>query len=328
MKKNKGFSILVLLLLMLLGISAAAMYRSSSTPVREHISVIVSNSSSGRWASFKAGLHQGAKDREIDLRIVSTDTLRSLEEERRLAQREIDNGADAIILEPVMSDGLEEMVRELGSRVSVLLIETEMDTEKGRKSYSCIRPDNQALGKALGNEVVLGEKNGLKERTVGILAGNGDLQSVQDRMESAGQILRDRGCVIKWTLMSSSRSRIAERLPLMEKVDIILGLSDEMLETAAAYLNGKIFTEETGERPALYGIGISNKSVYYLDHGVIRSMVVPNEFEMGYRSMEEAGEQLHHRKKSGTDRFIDYRIVHQDSIFNEENANLLFPITQ
>ena len=63
------------------------------------VSVIVENSSSDRFTSFREGLERGAEDYHIRLNVVSTGVFSGVEEEYQIIHREIDNGAKGVIVE-------------------------------------------------------------------------------------------------------------------------------------------------------------------------------------------------------------------------------------
>ena len=64
-------------------------------------------------------------------------------------------------------------------------------------------------------------------------------------------------------------------------MDILITLGNAETETAVDYLQADTSYKR---QFMIYGEGCSDKTVYYLDKGIIKSLVVPNEFNMGYQS--------------------------------------------
>ena len=91
------------------------------------ISVVISDSSADRWASFKEGLKLAAQDEGLDLKIVNTDRFESVEEELNLIDAEVSGGADALIVELSSSYGLEDYLEKLQTKVPVVLIENNVE---------------------------------------------------------------------------------------------------------------------------------------------------------------------------------------------------------
>ena len=111
----------------------------------------------------------------------------------------------------------------------------------------------------------------------------------------------------------------------MERVTpaVIVGLDNTSLEAAVDY----VATAETKKLP-LYGAGCSEKLAYYIDNGTIASMILPNEFSMGYQSLTDLAAKLRNRMMVLEDREQDFNVVHQDNLFRDENQRILFPIVQ
>lgn len=94
-----------------------------------------------------------------------------------------------------------------------------------------------------------------------------------DKIESAG-------ASILWNLSDEDNVNNTFEWCLEKKrVDIVVSLDNDRTEQAVDYLQAQEQTEF-----GLYGIGCSEKNVYYLDKGVIGALVVPNEFNIGYLS--------------------------------------------
>ena len=61
---------------------------------------------------------------------------------------------------------------------------------------------------------------------------------------------------------------------------------------------------------------------------MIRLLVVPNEFNMGYQSMATMVGQLKYRLSEAKNQKVDYLIVDRTTLYDEENQKILFPIVQ
>ncbi|MFQ9394679.1 MAG: hypothetical protein ACLR2E_12375 [Lachnospiraceae bacterium] len=63
------------------------------------MAVIVDDSSSDRWTAFKEGLEQGADEENFHINVVSTSSFVNLHEECSIISRELENGADGVIVQ-------------------------------------------------------------------------------------------------------------------------------------------------------------------------------------------------------------------------------------
>ena len=80
---------------------AALMLLGNTGGNYDKISVIVQNSDDNQWAAFKYGLKMAAEDQEVEMFVVGTEGEMTVEEQERVIEQEIDNGADAVIVQPV-----------------------------------------------------------------------------------------------------------------------------------------------------------------------------------------------------------------------------------
>ena len=78
----------------------------------------------------------------------------------------------------------------------------------------------------------------------------------------------------------------------------------------------------------MYGEGCSEKAVYYLDKGLIQGLIVPNEFHMGYLSMEEIAKQLLYGASPAQNREIEFLTINKENLYDVESQKILFPIVQ
>lgn len=113
MKSSKKVFILTeAILAVLVVIVSIAMLWGKNGEDRSRISVIIQDSDSSRWAAFKYGLRMAAQDREMEVFFVSTGKTLSAEEEYEAIRKEVDNGADAVIVQPIPENNTEELLKK------------------------------------------------------------------------------------------------------------------------------------------------------------------------------------------------------------------------
>ena len=146
--------------------------------------------------------------------------------------------------------------------------------------------------------------------------GNGVLLSFQD-------VLKDKDAKISWTISGSFKEPEENTLDKQPKVDIVIALDDQSLVTASGYsaannLHGAL----------VYGIGHSTEAIYYLDTGIIRCLVVPDEFSTGYKSLTETAESLKYYFRKMKDITVSYTIIRRDELFSQKNQEIIFTMSQ
>lgn len=107
--------------------------------------------------------------------------------------------------------------------------------------------------------------------------------------------------------------------------DIVISLENDMTERVVDYLAEN---QDMLNQCKLYGIGNSEKVMYYLDRGFIRKLVVPNDFYMGYQSVEELAKKLEYRGESHKNIYTGYLVIDRTNLYDETNQKMLFPIVQ
>ena len=326
MKSNRNIFILVvaILLLIVLMASTSALIMSGVRDDPVKISVLVDDSGSGRWASFLAGLEQAAKDNGVKLTIVPTGKNLTLKQQQMAIGEEIAGGAEGVILQIASSHGTEQMISDVSKQVVLMLVDTSADMDvdiEGRSA--CIDADNLAIGRALANEVRIAYGNDLEGHRIGIVAGNQKQNSLSERMEGFNENIESAGAVVAW--VDNSINDISEKIELRQnenEADILVALDNTGLEAVCEY------ALRTGKTPMIFGEGTSIKNVSYLDDSIINSMVVPNEYYMGYQSVVAIVRRLDNRLTPMEDQKISYRVVNRDNLFDVSNQRVLFPVVE
>ena len=255
--------------------------------------------------------------------VVSTEGTMTLEEQQDLAQQEIDNGADGIILLPVPGEDTEEMLKKIVKKVPVMLVESTASKEAQDSSFPVTQPDNYAMGKALAEELLKDCGDNLKGKSLGIISEMPETQAAIDRERGFRDALKGRGAKVSWSVAGTSEEGNTDPLGSLSKVDFVIALDDTSLTAVGEYsaandLHGAI----------VYGIGNSTEAAYYLDTGAVQCLVVPDEFNVGYQSLQEISEKLGHFFREMEDRETDYTVIRRDTLFTKENQEILFTMSQ
>ena len=174
MKNNRiYFGLLILVLLLIVGWASVNMLNVGKEEESYSVSVIVSDSNNDRWISMREGLNQAARDNHINLNYVSAGKIGSAEEEMTLINRELENGADGIIVQMVYADMDSEYMEALDARTVVMLIESDVKPED---LYTITGPDNTEIGKTIAEEIKVDFGERLAGKKINVLIGNQNQQ--------------------------------------------------------------------------------------------------------------------------------------------------------
>lgn len=324
MKRNKVyFGILILILVIIIVWASYSMLNVGKSEESYSVSVIVNDSNNDRWIALRQGLEQAAGDYNIDLNYVSTGEIQNAEEQMILVNRELDNGADGIIIQPIDSEESSKQLEEISSRVALVLLESDAVPED---LFTLTSPNNYGMGMALVEAITQDLGAELSGKTVGIVCGSQDQLAMEQRLIGVQEGLAKEQVQIMWMVEEiPEQGGAAEGMAGMETPDVVIALENEGTERLVDYL---VTGTGASKNCLLYGVGCSEKTVYYLDKGVIQTLVVPNEFNMGYLSMETIADQLDYHLSEGEDSQVNYLVINRDNLYEEDNQKILFPIVQ
>ena len=181
-------------------ILAVIMFLGNNVNDRERVSVIVQNSDDSQWAAFKYGLKMAAEDQEIEMFVVGTEGAMSAEDEKNVIEQEIDNGADALIIQPAAGEDTEEMLKDISQRIPVLLVESETLGDKESPEIPVIQADNYSMGRTLAEELLKEYDGNLEGKTIGIAVETEALEATRSRREGFMDGLEESGADVRWSV--------------------------------------------------------------------------------------------------------------------------------
>ncbi|MCD7745194.1 MAG: substrate-binding domain-containing protein [Lachnospiraceae bacterium] len=286
------------------------------------VSVIVEDSSNDRWNAFKEGLEQGASEHRIYLNIVSVTELSDVEEENAILQREVENGAQGVIIEMYDSEDTEGTLLELLGDTAAVLVGNGMESPQDA-AFTVVSTDACEVGAAIANAASADYSGTDASGTIGILAGNQKKRSMQQRLQGFTDAIAESGLRVIWSLSeeeAADEGVFAEQME-QEEPDILIALENDALECAIDYL-----IENPDIHCGLYGEGRSEKTVYYLDKGLVSGMVVADEYSMGYQSVVQIAAQLEDHDDTVQTVTVEFLTVTPDQMYSEDTERILFPV--
>ena len=312
---GKWFHVIEAVLAVMVILMAAAMLLEKNSKQYRKISVVIQDAEDTQWAAFRYGLKMAAQDQKVELVVASTADVLTKEEQLNTIKREIELGADAVIVQPVPGDDLEQKLRHLEKKVPIILVEYTAAKEREKSQLPSVEPDHSAMGEALAEELKKDYCGNLSGKKYGILMKADAPHAMNSRRQGVEKALQDTGIVCSWVVDSSVENK--------PEVDIVIALDNNSLikaaeQAAANNLHGAL----------VYGIGNSTQAAYYLDTGSVECLVVPDEFSVGYYSLTEAAERLRHFFRGMKSRVVAYTVIRREELFEERNQEILFTMCQ
>ena len=217
-----------------------------------------------------------------------------------------------------------DILTDIPQNVYIELIDNNVNKDEIASSkLGYTGANSEEVGTELATRIIeeYGELKGVR---IGILAGNLKLVSVQERVDSFKEKANEAGAQI---VFSVEATQISEReigeLVKSNKADILVALDNDVTEMVDNY--NAYPTNELGNLK-LYGVGCSPDNLNDLDQGIIKGMVVINEYEMGYMVISNLSDVLKDEHLRVSDYTVGYAYVTGETMYDEGNQQILFPI--
>lgn len=298
---------------------ATSSYLYSGTKEEEHknISVILYGNTMDRWESLKQGIDQAGLDENAEVNYIVMSTQNNEEEQLLVIQREIDNGTDGILL--AAKDGSMDMDRiQMPSKeIPIVCIESGVNNS----DITLVSANNYAMGESMAEAIVANENANVK---IAIVKDNLERNSVKERYDGFYNKIREKFSNFTFweRLEGENRAMIfAQRELTEEAVDVVVAFDNSSLEAvidATINLNKKV---------KIYGIANSDKAVYYLDNGKMKTLVYQDEFSIGYIGLKTLFDKTQYNE-SQMSNYIQYHVVDDENLYLPENQRVLFPFVK
>lgn len=271
------------------------------------LSVLLRDTDSSLLGNARLGMEQAADELDAELRFLTLSSPNDSAEQAELLRRELEGGADGIIISPTAPTQLAQVLEGFDRPCPVVCLESDMPWAAG-----VIAPDNSQLGQALAQAVIDDWTGG----TVLLLDTAGDCTAVLERLFAAQRALDDAG--IPTHLQTAGADVLAEQLPdLLSESGSRWVMAFEPSATLAA--------AEAGTGCPLYGVGANAAIAARMEQGDIIAAGVWSDYAAGYLAVAQTIAAIGKEPLSPTP--LTFSILREEDIYEPENQKLLFPVT-
>jgi len=324
MKKKK---LLVFILILLLFLASFLILdrdrifeKKNNNPFQ--VSVITRGKSTESWTTIKQGIDQAAKDMNVEVSFVTLSSENNTVEQVSLMQREIANGANAIVIAPANSADLIQPIAKARKLIPVITMQSTVDSIKDIPYISC---DNYQLGSALASKLVSSKLSGNR---IAILRNSMDCSNIDQRYLGVVSVLnKTKDTIEYWDIPDDPQ----------EAYDTAKGMLQNSSATTLIALDGatleavgkaeRDFIKTGGNQVQIYGLGRTNIVVSLLENQIINSIGVENEYNLGYLSIQSAVNHIN-KKEDDSSTKINFAIVDHQNMYSSDNQRLLFPFVR
>lgn len=293
------------------------LYSGNNEVEPTQISVILYGNTLDRWESLKQGIDQAGIDNNAEINYVLMSTENQADEQLLLIQREIDNGADGILL-AANDSGMDLSSIHMPSKpIPIVCLESGLDNG----DITLVSADNYNMGESLAEAIAENEKARVK---IAIVMDNQQRDSVKKRYAGFYNKIREKFSKFTFWEREAGENRamiFAQRELTEEAVDVVVAFDNSSLEAvidATINLNKKV---------KIYGIANSDKAVYYLDNGKMKTLLYQDEFSIGYIGLKTLlGKSQYDENEMSN--YIKYHVVDDENLYFPENQRVLFPFVK
>lgn len=311
---------LVLLLIFIMLVTSQMNIKSPVKENRSKVSLIVYGDDNERWENLRQGAGLVCDDKDADLTLITTLLETDAAEQKEIIVREIEGGADALIIAACNSSEIKVYIDEIKPRIPVVFVESLNLSPLSMGDSIAVSPDDYKMGYELGEAVTANESDIV---TVAIISENTVRDSVALREQGFKDAVEGKvGKVIEWKRSERQHNAptrmFIQKALVSEATDVIVTFDNS---TTDALLDALSNLNQTSK---VYSIATSDKAVYNLYNKQIKALEYTNEFSMGYLAAMYALDGTYARRKY-SDEQIEYRIVRKENMYDEDNQRLLFP---
>lgn len=302
-KPNKVSIILITVMLAILGIYTIITDSTDEEGRSYNVSIIYRNPSD----SFKLGAEQAAEDFNVDIHLISAYETDISMQQAEYIQREVNNGAQAIIL--AADDGsIYDETSGILKHVSVIAV-GEPSSSSAVTCY--VGADNYEAGVQLGKLI---SDVGSNMRCV-ILCPQTNKSCISERLEGIRSILDQEGRRYDIVYCNSQGKEMATEINGTDTC-ILMAMDKSLLDDMCKYAR---------EGDILFGQGYTGAVRMQLETGRLKGIMVYSEYNEGYLSVKAAVNAIENKNHAKGYTLELYNINHEN-MYEQPGEKILFPI--
>lgn len=282
------------------------------------ISVITRESSSEAIVNLQQGLEQAASDMDVEMSILTLTQQNSAQEQQKLIEREINGGAEAIVIMPLENEELQKTIERVAEKTPVICMGSMVQSDC---VSAVVLGQDREMGKELGKKIFV---KGIFNKKILLLESSIQCDSINKRKAGLLSMLENRADSIMKHPFEISNTAIQNLETVIQQTqpDIIIALEPTVLDIVAETVQ-----RLSKQNIMVYGFGLTTKTPSYIEKDEVTAAMIQNDFNLGYLSIRTAMEILNkiEKKEEG---IIDYAFVNKGNMYTKENQRLLFPFVR
>ncbi|MEA5083889.1 MAG: substrate-binding domain-containing protein [Lachnospiraceae bacterium] len=279
------------------------------------VSVLVDAEDDHGLSNFKLGLEQAAMRLNADLSFITLYDEKEPEQQGTLLLREVNSGAQGIILLAENASSMEKMLGDVPVNVPVVIYGSSVDSPRV-KAVLC--PSWVSIAKDLAKVIISENGTKLKVTIVTTTKNKTNVETMKNTM-----------------LLAITQAGAEVSMVQLQSLDDVKTLADGL----TAQGGNIVFTPELNtlevlaqsigtqaDKLPLYGVGWSGTIWHSVENGYIKATVVCNDYNGGYLALRELKASLDGKNDNREGSEIPYAVVNKENLYTDEIETMLFPI--
>ena len=277
------------------------------------VSVLLESTTTNGWTQFQQGMDLAARQYNLDVSYVTIFDAQEAEEQMTLLRREMDNGAEGIVLTTQNEWLLTHLVGEADSDVQVVSFGNQVDSPRLKAT---IQPNWSTVGRSLSASVISQQGTQKQIDFIYTKAHQVSTELVANRLE---EIFTGAGMSFQRIRLNQTNEAQALMQGLaQEGGHVVITTELELLESCGQYGSADV---------PLYGLGWSDRVWQLLEQGNITGVVVTDGFTGGFQTGEWRYQLLSGQTIQEARKALPFVMVTKETLYQDQVAQLLFPIT-
>lgn len=283
---------------------------SSGRPLTE-VSILLRESDTALWQNARLGMERAAADLGAEVRFLAPPRENDHDTQLALLLREVEGGADALVVVPADPMALEVALEEHRVSLPVVTMESALP---GRGA--CVAPDDGAVGRALALACLEDSERG----TVLLVDTAGKSAGVAARLADCAGVLEAAGRRVE--IRTLPADQVAGALPtLLYETGAALAIAFEPAATLALVQGGEGLTHP----PLIYGVGAVGSIPAQLERGTLTASAAWSDYAAGYLAVQAAVRAAGDQGPAQTEA-LPFTLVRGEDIYEKDIQKLLFPV--
>lgn len=288
------------------------------------IAVVLPDNKLVQQSALREGMEQAAYDFNCELSFLAPLNPYDLTEQNELIQRALGNDPDGLILNPINLAEQEDQSAIPSKRTPLIMINSPTtDPPHG----PVISPDYSVMAEQLVKRILLDLPQLERVHIIFSLEKDPTYEIKQFLLDAFSR-LGVKSILLKFPDTRSKASAIDELGRSLNSIssatDAIITLDDDALNILATAITEREYSEAP---PLVYAWNSISPGVDYLERGLVKVLVIDNQYTIGYVAVSQMAETLN-KKETALEVNIDFALIDQDNLALIDNQHLLYPIVQ